>query len=99
MAVYAQLDSRGQVINLLALRPEQASEFPGCVPVGDTGACIGCRRQEDGFYLGSRRLLTAEEYWIGYARQVGEGLAALLGAAEGGDEPAVAAALWEEENA
>lgn len=98
MAIYAHLDAQGLVDNLLVLQPSQAAEFPGCVPVGDVAVSIGCRWQADGFYCGERRLQTPEEYWIDYARQVGEGLNALLDANGGGDDDqAVAAALWEEE--
>ena len=98
MAIYAPLDAQGLVDNLLVLQPSQAAEFPGCVPVGDVAVSIGCRWQADGFYRGARRLQTPEEYWIDYARQVGEGLNALLDANGGGDDDqAVAAALWEAE--
>lgn len=98
MAIYAHLDAQGLVDNLLVLQPSQAAEFPGCVPVGGVAVSIGCRWQADGFYRGARRLQTPEEYWIDYARQVGEGLNALLDAGGGGDDDqAVAAALWEEE--
>lgn len=98
MAIYAHLDAQGLVDNLLVLQPSQAAEFPGCVPVGGVAVSIGCRWQADGFYCGERRLQTPEEYWIDYARQVGEGLNALLDANGGGDDDqAVAAALWEEE--
>ena len=100
MAIYAHLDAQGKVDNLLVLRPEQAAEFPDCVPVGDVGVDVGCRWQADGFYRGDRRLQAPEDYWIAYARQVGEGLSALLGDDGGADDgQAVAAALWEEEAA
>lgn len=96
--VYAHLNQRREIDDIIELRPEQAQEFPDYVALPLEGAGIGCRLEEDGVYRDQQRLLSLEEYWIAYAQQVGEGLDALLDDAGEGQELAVAAALWEEEN-
>lgn len=46
---YAMI-KEGIVVNILSIRPEQAHEFPGCVPLNDVPAIIGDTYVDGLFY-------------------------------------------------
>lgn len=57
---YALIEN-GVVTNIIWLYPGNASDFPGAVPCGDLPVAIGDTYDDEHFYRGGERVLTALE--------------------------------------